>query len=55
MGIRPLRLPNVRVEKDVIDGQHVIHAYGTTMGGYIYSFGLAREAARLLDEHVFSG
>ncbi|KXX76313.1 D-amino-acid oxidase [Madurella mycetomatis] len=55
MGIRPLRLPNVRVEKDVIGGQHVIHAYGTTMGGYIYSFGLARETARLLDEYVFAG
>ncbi|GAB1315435.1 hypothetical protein MFIFM68171_05645 [Madurella fahalii] len=54
VGIRPLRIPNVRVEKDVINGQKVIHAYGTTMGGYIFSFGLAREAARLLDEYVFT-
>ncbi|KAH8901270.1 nucleotide-binding domain-containing protein [Thozetella sp. PMI_491] len=53
VGIRPLRLPEVRVEKDLIDGQKVVHAYGTTAGGYIYSFGLARAAAHLVEELVF--
>ncbi|CAH0004483.1 unnamed protein product [Clonostachys byssicola] len=53
-GIRPLRLPEVRVEKEVINGQKTIHAYGVTAGGYIYSFGLGREVARLVDEYVFT-
>ncbi|RYC57541.1 hypothetical protein CHU98_g8668 [Xylaria longipes] len=53
VGIRPLRLPVVRVEKETLGRQKVVHAYGTTAGGYIYSFGLAREAARLVDEFVF--
>ncbi|KAI0098158.1 nucleotide-binding domain-containing protein [Nemania sp. FL0031] len=54
VGVRPLRLPTVRVEKDIIGRQNVVHAYGTTAGGYIYSFGLAREAARLVNEFIFS-
>lgn len=52
-GIRPLRLPEVRAEKEVIDGQKVVHAYGTTAGGYIYSFGLARVIAKLVDDLDF--
>ncbi|KAK0711711.1 FAD dependent oxidoreductase-like protein [Lasiosphaeris hirsuta] len=53
VGIRPLRPESVRVEREVVDGQRVIHAYGTTIGGYMLSFGLAREVARLLDEYLF--
>jgi D-amino-acid oxidase len=52
-GIRPLRLPNVRLEREVIGGQKVVHAYGTTIGAYMLSFGIAREAAKLVDEFVF--
>lgn len=53
-GIRPLRLPEVRVEKETTrSGQKVVHAYGTTIGGYIHAFGLGREAARLVDEFVY--
>ncbi|KAK4448809.1 hypothetical protein QBC34DRAFT_102862 [Podospora aff. communis PSN243] len=52
-GIRPLRLPNVRLEREVIGGQTVLHAYGTTIGAYMLSFGIAREAAKLVDEFVF--
>jgi hypothetical protein len=40
----------IRVEREEIDGQKVIHAYGTTIGGYIASFGLGLEVARLLEE-----
>ncbi|KAJ8119668.1 hypothetical protein ONZ43_g3433 [Nemania bipapillata] len=54
VGIRPLRIPGPRVEKETIGRQKVVHAYGTTAGGYIYSFGLAREVARLVDEFIFS-
>jgi hypothetical protein len=42
----------VRVEKEVLNGQKVVHAYGTTIGGYIHSFGLAEEVARLVEECV---
>ncbi|KAG7285754.1 hypothetical protein NEMBOFW57_008048 [Staphylotrichum longicolle] len=40
----------VRVERVEINGQKIIHAYGTTIGGYILSFGLGLEVARLLEE-----
>ncbi|KAI1332364.1 nucleotide-binding domain-containing protein [Xylariaceae sp. FL0255] len=53
VGIRPLRLPNVRIEKETVGKQKVVHAYGTTIGGYMYAFGLAREAARLADQFIF--
>ncbi|KAL2173994.1 FAD dependent oxidoreductase-like protein [Thermothelomyces heterothallicus CBS 202.75] len=50
VGIRPLRPAGVRVEKVEAGGQKVVHAYGTTIGGYIHSFGLAKEVARLVEE-----
>ncbi|KAK3987118.1 D-amino-acid oxidase [Cladorrhinum sp. PSN332] len=53
VGIRPLRFAGVRVEKERIGDQNVVHAYGTTIGGYIHSFGLARQVARLVDDFVF--
>ncbi|KAL1846866.1 hypothetical protein Daus18300_014124 [Diaporthe australafricana] len=49
VGIRPLRAGGVRVEQEVLGGQNVVHVYGTTVGGYILSFGLAQEAAKLVD------
>ncbi|KAK1831882.1 D-amino-acid oxidase [Podospora conica] len=55
VGVRPMRIGGVRVEKEVVGGMKVVHAYGTTIGGYIFSFGLAREVARLVDEFVFEG
>ncbi|KAK4222044.1 FAD dependent oxidoreductase [Podospora fimiseda] len=53
VGIRPLRFAGVRVEKEMIGDQKVVHAYGTTIGGYIHSFGLARQVAKLVDDFVF--
>lgn len=54
VGIRPLRISaGVRVEKEVmVNGQKVVHAYGTTAGGYIYSFGLGKEVAKLVEEFL---
>ncbi|KAK4147311.1 uncharacterized protein C8A04DRAFT_9063 [Dichotomopilus funicola] len=52
VGIRPLRPAGVRAEREELDGQKVVHAYGTTIGGYIHSFGLAKEAARLVTESL---
>ncbi|EAQ85425.1 predicted protein [Chaetomium globosum CBS 148.51] len=51
VGIRPLRPAGVRFEKQEIHGQKVVHAYGTTIGGYIHSFGLGQEVAQLVEEH----
>jgi hypothetical protein len=48
-----MRLPEARIEKEIMDGQKIVHAYGTTAGGYICNFGLAREVARLVDEYLF--
>ena len=42
----------MRVDKEVVNGMKVVHVYGTAIGGYIFSFGLAREVTRLLDEFV---
>lgn len=54
MGVRPLYLDYARVEKDKLaSGLRVVHAYGTTAGGYMYCFGLGREVAKLVDEFVF--
>jgi len=52
MGIRPLRPAGVMVERVVIGGQDVVHAYGTTVGGYMHSFGLARHAVRLIEQSL---
>ncbi|KAK5203308.1 hypothetical protein LTR41_010951 [Exophiala xenobiotica] len=43
----------VRCEKQIIAGQKVVHAYGMEAGGYVFSFGLAREIAKLVSEYDF--
>ncbi|KAM5341732.1 hypothetical protein ACJ41O_014763 [Fusarium nematophilum] len=53
VGLRPFRSSGIRVEKEVKDGQKIVHAYGFSGGGYIYSFGAARAVAELVDEHLF--
>lgn len=53
VGIRPLRPDGVRVEQETIGDQQVIHVYGTTIGGYVLSFGLAEEAAKLTNAAVY--
>ncbi|KAJ5551395.1 hypothetical protein N7535_000655 [Penicillium sp. DV-2018c] len=55
VGIRPYRSTGMRIEKEVKGGQQIVHAYGITGGGYISSFGVAREAAKLADEFLFPG
>lgn len=47
------RLCGVRCEKEVVDGQRVIHAYGQNSGGYVYSFGLAREVVSLTEDYLY--
>lgn len=53
VGIRPERKGGIRVEKEIINGQKVVHAYDTGGGGYVFSFGSAREVAKLVNEYVF--
>lgn len=53
VAIRPLRPDGVRVEQEAIGDQQVVHVYGTTVGGYILSFGLAEEAATLIKAAVY--
>ncbi|KAL1633937.1 hypothetical protein SLS56_002528 [Neofusicoccum ribis] len=43
----------VRCEKETVDGQRVIHAYGQHAGGYVFSYGVACEVERMVDEYLF--
>ncbi|KAF9873485.1 putative fad dependent protein [Colletotrichum karsti] len=54
VGFRPARTGGVRVEKENLDGQSVVHAYGTGGGGYVFSFGVARAAGTLVNDFVFT-
>lgn len=54
VGIRPSRKGGVRLEKEIVDGQKVVHAYGVAGGGYVFSWGLAREAVKLVAEFDFA-
>lgn len=53
VGIRPQRDGGVRIEKEIVDGQKVVHAYGVEAGGYVCSWGLGKEVARLVNEFEF--
>ncbi|KAH8888006.1 nucleotide-binding domain-containing protein [Thozetella sp. PMI_491] len=53
VGIRPQRQGGVRIEKEEADGQKIVHAYGAEGGGYIYSWGLAKEVMKLVNEIEF--
>jgi D-amino-acid oxidase len=53
VGIRPARAKGLRVEKEVLNGAKVVHAYGVAGGGYVFSFGVARAARDLVDEFVY--
>ncbi|CAI0642181.1 unnamed protein product [Colletotrichum noveboracense] len=47
------KIGGARCERETIDGQRVIHAYGQNAGGYGYSFGLAREVVKLTEDYLF--
>ncbi|KAH8680071.1 hypothetical protein BGZ60DRAFT_525260 [Tricladium varicosporioides] len=46
VGIRPQRSGGVRVEKEILDGKKIIHAYGME-GGYLFSMGIARSVVNM--------
>ncbi|OJJ42398.1 hypothetical protein ASPZODRAFT_20515 [Penicilliopsis zonata CBS 506.65] len=54
-GFYPMRARDkggVRVEKELLGSQKVIHAYGQHAGGYVFSFGIAHEVANLVAEFM---
>ncbi|KAF2021034.1 nucleotide-binding domain-containing protein [Aaosphaeria arxii CBS 175.79] len=53
VGFRPGRPEGVRVEQEILGGEKIVHAYGTGGGGYVFSFGLARATATLVNDYFF--
>ncbi|KAK4898394.1 hypothetical protein LTR27_003990 [Elasticomyces elasticus] len=51
-GLRPGREGGARVEKEVVGGKRVVHAYGHAGGGYQNSIGSARLTQRLVEESL---
>jgi len=51
VGFRPERGGVIRCEAEVQKGRKIVHAYGM-MGGYVYSWGLAEQVKKLVDELV---
>lgn len=50
---RPRDDGGTRVEKELVNGQKVVHAYGQEAGGYSLSFGVARAASALVTEYAY--
>lgn len=50
---RPQKHGGTRAEKEIVNGQKVVHAYGQEAGGFTYSFGLARAATELVAQYVY--
>jgi D-amino-acid oxidase len=50
VGLRPVREGGTRVERERVDGVHVVHNYGAGGAGYQSSYGAAGAAVRLVDE-----
>jgi hypothetical protein len=44
----------MRVEKEILNCQKVVHAYGPSGGGYIFSWGVAREVCEMVNEFNFA-
>lgn len=49
VGIRPERKGGVRVEGERVGDVKVVHAYGLTGGGYVYSYGISKAVKKLVD------
>jgi D-amino-acid oxidase len=50
VGLRPLRLSGVRIEKEKIGEDWIVHNYGHAGWGYQASYGCADAAKELVDE-----
>lgn len=54
-GLRPGREGGPRIEKELVSGRRVVHAYGHASGGYQNSIGSARQVVQLVTESIGSG
>jgi hypothetical protein len=54
-GLRPGRRGGPRMEKEVVGGRRVVHAYGHASGGYQNSIGSARMVVGLVNESFAPG
>ena len=54
-GLRPGRTGGPRMEREVVNGRKVVHAYGHASGGYQNSIGSARMVVGLVKESLESG
>jgi D-amino-acid oxidase len=50
VGLRPLRINGVRLDKEKIDGLWVVHNYGHGGFGYQASYGCSLEVVRLVED-----
>ena len=54
-GLRPGRKGGPRIEKEIVAGRKVVHAYGHASGGYQNSIGSARLVVKMVNESFDSG
>ena len=54
-GLRPGREGGPRMEKEVVGGRKVVHAYGHASGGYQNSIGSARLVVKLVNDSLAQG
>ena len=54
VGLRPLRLSGVRLEKEKIGGVWTVHNYGHGGFGYQASYGCSQAALKLVEEVLAS-
>ncbi|KAH7145512.1 FAD dependent oxidoreductase [Dactylonectria estremocensis] len=50
---RPQDHGGARIEKELLNGQKIVHAYGQEAGGFTYSFGMARAVTELVAEYAY--
>jgi len=50
---RPWDAGGARIEKEIANGQRVVHAYGQGAGGFSYNFGVARAASELIAQLAY--
>lgn len=50
VGLRPMREGGTRIEREIIDGNRVVHNYGHDGYGYQSSYGCAEVAVELVEE-----
>lgn len=52
VGLRPARRGGARMEKEIVGGKRIVHAYGHSGAGYQNSIGAANKVVRLVNESV---